>query len=188
MILRKSVEYIRYLQQLVNVQAARNRDLEAQLTSAGISPAAGSTPPMLNSSMDGADSEQQDHDMNGSAFGDDVLAFMTMGVNGTTFSHLEPMPEHEMEMEGMEDALDCVTHEEPPAPAKRLPTNGCAPVRRRPTNDASGSGSGDVTSPSVESEEGEGYEEEGALEDRGRRDRDGRPRVTVKEEGEGMEM
>lgn len=38
MILRKSVEYIRYLQQLVNAQAARNRDLETQLTRAGISP------------------------------------------------------------------------------------------------------------------------------------------------------
>ncbi|KIJ27915.1 hypothetical protein M422DRAFT_270851 [Sphaerobolus stellatus SS14] len=31
MILRKSVEYIRYLQQLVNAQATRNRELEAQL-------------------------------------------------------------------------------------------------------------------------------------------------------------
>ncbi|KAF8580173.1 HLH-domain-containing protein, partial [Ramaria rubella] len=31
MILRKSVEYIRYLQQLVNAQASRNRELEAQL-------------------------------------------------------------------------------------------------------------------------------------------------------------
>ena len=31
MILRKSVEYIRYLQQLVQAQAARNRELEARL-------------------------------------------------------------------------------------------------------------------------------------------------------------
>ena len=37
MILRKSVEYIRYLQQLVSAQAARNRSLEAQLTRAGLS-------------------------------------------------------------------------------------------------------------------------------------------------------
>ncbi|GJJ10606.1 hypothetical protein Clacol_004833 [Clathrus columnatus] len=33
MILRKSVEYIRYLQQLVNAQATRNRELEVQLAS-----------------------------------------------------------------------------------------------------------------------------------------------------------
>ncbi|TFK49283.1 HLH-domain-containing protein, partial [Heliocybe sulcata] len=32
MILRKSVEYIRYLQQLVSAQASRNRDLEQQLS------------------------------------------------------------------------------------------------------------------------------------------------------------
>lgn len=189
MILRKSVEYIRYLQQLVNVQAARNRDLEVQLTNAGISPAAGSTPPMLN----GMDSEQQDQDMNGSTFGDDF--FMGMGVNGSTFNQLEPMAENDLEMEGLEDGLESVNREELSAPAKRPATNGCTPVHRRPTNDASGSisGSGEVTSPSVGSDEGEAYEEDGSLEERGRRDRDGRPRlttagVTVKEEGEGMEM
>ncbi|EPQ53724.1 HLH-domain-containing protein [Gloeophyllum trabeum ATCC 11539] len=45
MILRKSVEYIRYLQQLVSAQASRNRDLEQQLQAyrAGSAPPAGSS-------------------------------------------------------------------------------------------------------------------------------------------------
>ncbi|KAF7323522.1 BHLH domain-containing protein [Mycena kentingensis (nom. inval.)] len=38
MILRKSVEYIRYLQQLVTAQGARNRELEEQLTGFGVRP------------------------------------------------------------------------------------------------------------------------------------------------------
>ncbi|KAI0674620.1 helix-loop-helix DNA-binding domain-containing protein [Trametes maxima] len=44
MILRKSVEYIRYLQQLVSAQANRNRDLEQQLQAfrGGSAPASGS--------------------------------------------------------------------------------------------------------------------------------------------------
>ncbi|TCD60637.1 hypothetical protein EIP91_009754 [Steccherinum ochraceum] len=49
MILRKSVEYIRYLQQLVTAQASRNRDLEQQLQtyrSGGIP-----TPPAQHSSV-----------------------------------------------------------------------------------------------------------------------------------------
>ncbi|KAI0048867.1 HLH-domain-containing protein [Auriscalpium vulgare] len=48
MILRKSVEYIRYLQQLVSAQATRNRELEAQLSTLrgadSSSSAAGSSP------------------------------------------------------------------------------------------------------------------------------------------------
>lgn len=41
MILRKSVEYIRYLQQLVSAQAARNRELERALRTCGGSSASG---------------------------------------------------------------------------------------------------------------------------------------------------
>ncbi|KAI0360372.1 HLH-domain-containing protein [Trametes cingulata] len=51
MILRKSVEYIRYLQQLVSAQANRNRDLEQQLQAYR----GGAAPP--SGSADGADGE-----------------------------------------------------------------------------------------------------------------------------------
>jgi len=44
MILRKSVEYIRYLQQLVSAQASRNRDLEQQLQAFRSPSASGSAP------------------------------------------------------------------------------------------------------------------------------------------------
>ena len=82
MILRKSVEYIRYLQQLVSVQANRNRDLENQLQAfrSGNSPASSE----LNG-LDG-DSEMKLHDevdafglLNGSANGD---ATATAQANG----------------------------------------------------------------------------------------------------------
>ncbi|KAH8101961.1 HLH-domain-containing protein [Cristinia sonorae] len=61
MILRKSVEYIRYLQELVSAQASRNRDLEQQLQtyrSGGIpTPPSGSSSTPLTSSGTGTSGE-----------------------------------------------------------------------------------------------------------------------------------
>ncbi|KAJ7034583.1 hypothetical protein C8F04DRAFT_1234202 [Mycena alexandri] len=57
MILRKSVEYIRYLQQLVSAQGARNRELEEQLK--GFRGSSGSaSPPSLGLSLGSASSSQ----------------------------------------------------------------------------------------------------------------------------------
>lgn len=113
MILRKSVEYIRYLQQLVNAQAARNRDLETQLTRAGISPdpttqgvampslpgltlggAGGSQSPAASHAR--ANGEElnaqglglglggaQDDGQEQGMFGDDVLTLHTFGDDGS---------------------------------------------------------------------------------------------------------
>lgn len=75
MILRKSVEYIRYLQQLVSAQAARNRSLEAQLVRAGLSASAG--------------------DADGGLSSAGMLKFAS-SFNG---SLLEPMAEGDAEME-----------------------------------------------------------------------------------------
>lgn len=78
MILRKSVDYIRYLQQLVSAQAARNRTLEATLARAGLS-AAGDDPDSAASSLNGS----------GNGF--------KLGAFGGAF--LEPMAEGDAEME-----------------------------------------------------------------------------------------
>ncbi|KAK7059841.1 helix-loop-helix DNA-binding domain-containing protein [Favolaschia claudopus] len=53
MILRKSVEYIRYLQQLVAAQGARNRELEEQLKSFRGSSAGSASPPSLDLGLGG---------------------------------------------------------------------------------------------------------------------------------------
>ena len=97
MILRKSVEYIRYLQQLVNAQAARNRALEARLADAGLSP----------SSPDAMAHPQSD-EMSGIFGAEGLHAFddrMDMGglVNGIGFpaslGGLQPMAEVDMDMD-----------------------------------------------------------------------------------------
>ncbi|KAI5116787.1 hypothetical protein M0805_004885 [Coniferiporia weirii] len=117
MILRKSVEYIRYLQQLVGAQAARNRALEAQLARAGLSSgpngAGGAGSVRVNggsgSDADG-ESDRRHLGADTHAFGDDVLdlhAFeMDVGVGLNGFGALEPMAEgSEMDME-MEMEMD----------------------------------------------------------------------------------
>ncbi|TDL13929.1 hypothetical protein BD410DRAFT_313378 [Rickenella mellea] len=129
MILRKSVEYIRYLQQLVNAQAARNRDLEAQLVRAGVSTAGGSggSPAGVTSSPSsngngngmggggGVNGKGDEGDvLNLHSFGPEDgespgsageylgmnLGMGGMSMGGVGFGGLEPMAEsHEMEMD-----------------------------------------------------------------------------------------
>ncbi|KAL5521609.1 hypothetical protein ACEPAF_2357 [Sanghuangporus sanghuang] len=112
MILRKSVEYIRYLQQLVGVQAARNRELESRLAEAGIVPPASSNSlPIL---LPGSGTDPQADELAG-MFGAEGLhvfddrAMELGGVNGigndmgggfaSHFGGLEPMAEMDMEMD-----------------------------------------------------------------------------------------
>ncbi|THG93098.1 hypothetical protein EW145_g8474, partial [Phellinidium pouzarii] len=125
MILRKSVEYIRYLQQLVGAQAERNRALEEQLVRAGLSLGGGEEGGM------GDDGDSEDvvevtrtgervgkrgfhststglghnhHFSDAHGFGADVLGMhafdMDVGLGMGGFCALEPMAEgSEMEME-----------------------------------------------------------------------------------------
>lgn len=88
MILRKSVEYIRYLQQLVDAQAARNRELEAALASAGFSG-------MGHTRADDHMNElmmHQNNGANGFGSGDDMFRHMSGGYHAFD---LATMPEHD---------------------------------------------------------------------------------------------
>jgi len=75
MILRKSVDYIRYLQQLVTAQASRNRDLEAQVQHLQ-SRVVGSSPSI--SSPHSTDSAPEMNSHNFHVFGDELMN----GLNG----------------------------------------------------------------------------------------------------------
>ncbi|KII91351.1 hypothetical protein PLICRDRAFT_123029 [Plicaturopsis crispa FD-325 SS-3] len=101
MILRKSVEYIRYLQQLVSAQATRNRELEAQLALTS-----SSSPPSNANNANGA---AQDGEMG--LMLHEEAGFMGFGEFGngnerkfSGFGELASMPEDmEMEMDGNAD-------------------------------------------------------------------------------------
>ncbi|KAH9948029.1 HLH-domain-containing protein [Amylocystis lapponica] len=169
MILRKSVEYIRYLQQLVSAQASRNRDLEQQLQAfrSGSGPSAGTAPAGAGGAED---------DM-GLLLHEEVdgfsLAFPPASGSGANANgmangrtkkfagfELESVEEMEMDTDLQEEGED---------------------ADMRP-----GTAARSETSPSAGSVDAEDEHEEEA---RGRRGRDGRPvggavKVKVKEERE----
>ena len=204
MILRKSVEYIRYLQQLVNAQAARNRELEQKLARAGIHDDSEKDVSVAGGDLAASDVDSSlSNALNAAGVGgfpDDVLTLHTFSPDSDDMSSLMGMgfatfdPSNSMDMDAD------VT----------LGADGSYQVRRGGDHDQEG------TSPSVASEEdrdedGEhsqpptqprlvvaagrrDKEVEMELESRGRRDREGRIRmqgmpgvVTVKEESH-MEM
>jgi len=100
MILRKSVEYIRYLQQLVAAQAARNRDLETQLTRAGIAPGLSITTTTSALGADGAEAEMMLHD---------DAAFSLFGDHARrSLERVLEQHEDEMDIEGANAAVAVV--------------------------------------------------------------------------------
>lgn len=148
MILRKSVEYIRYLQQLVDAQATRNRELEAALASTGFS-GLGHTRAddhmhelMLHQSGAGAG-------MNGFGNGEDMFRHMSGGYHAFD---LATMPEHD------DESSHSHSHD--------------VSMGDQPSSSILSS-----TSPSAGSGTGED-DEFSAEEERGRRGRDGRPQPT----------
>ncbi len=166
MILRKSVEYIRYLQQLVSAQATRNRDLEQQLQAFRN----GQTPPASSPSA-GADGEAEMklHDevdafglLNGNATGEGVNGGSSAPpVNGRarrgsirTSFHLPSVEEMEQDTEHPDQEME------------------------RPSTSGTGVSPGSSMDDDLddeEGEEGEDYADEDMEIERGRKGRDGRP-------------
>lgn len=200
MILRKSVEYIRYLQQLVNAQAARNRDLEQRLTRAGLRNEKDSLSAQLGGDLSGLDADSGLSNALSAAgvgsFPDDVLNLHTFGADGDDVQSYMNMGFGTFDGPGSIEMDGDVTMGADAG-------IGSYQVRRRGEHERDG------TSPSAGSEEDavstRDIEEEGdygrrdrevelEMEARGRRDREGRVRtlgmpgvVTVKEEAH-MEM
>lgn len=107
MILRKSVEYIKYLQQLVSAQGSRNRDLEQEL--AGYRLCGRDSKPINGIDTTGKNQrfDTEAEDMNSLVLHEEVGEGGFMNMNGyskSSFRGLElgsmPEEDHDMDMEG----------------------------------------------------------------------------------------
>lgn len=120
MILRKSVEYIRYLQQLVTAQGARNRELEAEL--------------MRHRSQSNGE------DVSGSSIGVGVGMGgagmgMAIGMSGVSWAS-KPPPEGSDEQSGTSPSAGSTDPDDPPPRKKDEISRG----RKRTTKFANGNG------------------------------------------------
>ncbi|KAI0784125.1 helix-loop-helix DNA-binding domain-containing protein [Abortiporus biennis] len=168
MILRKSVEYIRYLQQLVTAQASRNRDLEDQLQTYR----SGGTP----SSSDGSLSTSNGMSIS-TGDGEEVLmlheevgdfAGLLNGGASSSLSHKKGMSFSELESVEEMDMEDDLHHHH----HHRLRYDEDQDHDMDRPSTAGGGENG--TSPSVVDDGEDGLDDSEEQENRGRRGRDGK--------------
>ncbi|KAI0824875.1 helix-loop-helix DNA-binding domain-containing protein [Trametes gibbosa] len=169
MILRKSVEYIRYLQQIVSAQANRNQDLEQQLQAFR----GGAAPSTPSSGMD-SEGELKLHDevdfvLNGTSTNGDATSSAPLATNGRTRRGSMRKSFHEFGLPSVEEMDQDTEHND----LERPSTSGTGVSPGSSLDD-------DLDDDGEEVEDGE--DDEDMEMERGRKGRDGRP-VGVKRVG-----
>nr|UBR88891.1 transcription factor bHLH8 [Ganoderma lucidum] len=169
MILRKSVEYIRYLQQLVSAQANRNRDLEQQLQAFR----GGSTPD--TGSVDG-DGEMKLHDEVGFGLINGDATAHTNGVTNVNGAHaavngrarrgsIRKTYAFSGDLPSVGEEMDQDEHEHADQEMERPSTAGTG----------TGVSPGSSMDDDIDDDEDVGEDDEDMEIERGRKGRDGRP-------------
>ncbi|EIW51650.1 HLH-domain-containing protein [Trametes versicolor FP-101664 SS1] len=166
MILRKSVEYIRYLQQLVSAQANRNRDLEQQLHAfrGGVPPSAGSPASAMDS--DGELKLLPEVEFAGLINGSGANGDATPSATGRARRGSMRKSFHEFGLPSVEEMDQDTEHGD----------------LDRPSTSGTGVSPGSSMDDDLDDDVEEDGDEDEDMEERGRKGRDGRP-VGVKRVG-----